>query len=145
MAARSASMILLHATHQVASAQGSAQGIKEENMFYSPSPTLIFPGSGGYRCAPNPQNFAIQSHPRALGAVSRGGLSATKGGTSRGRVCPWACVCMGNDFSESTSCALTLVPIPQHSLRLTGTAIDCGRMTSVHLVSSVYLTSTSWR
>jgi hypothetical protein len=32
-----------------------------------------------------------------------------EGGTSRGRVCPWACVCMGNDFSESTSCALTLV------------------------------------
>ena len=102
------------------------------------SPKLMFPGSGGYRCAPNPQNVAIQSHPRALGAVSRGGLSATKGGTSRERVCPWACECMGNDFSEFTSCALTLVPntIPQHSMRRNGTAIDCGRMTSSRKRSS---------
>jgi hypothetical protein len=95
------------------------------------SPMLIFPGSGGYRCDPNPQKCCFPNpSSRGGSCLTRRTVRLERRTASRGRVCPWACVCMRKDFSERTSCALTLVPIPQHSMRRNGTAIDCGRMTS---------------
>ena len=98
---------------------------------------LIFHGSGGYRCDPNPQKCCYLHPSSCVGScLTRRTVRLERRTVSRGRVCPWACVCMRHDFSAPTSCALTLVPTPQHSTRLNGTATDCGRTTSSRKRSS---------